>query len=167
MKKTKPSQENSIETLTTKLGLIAVEASETGITKVSILNKTSKVKPKAGSPKANKMSLKAKKQLESYFSKKSASFDLPMDVQGTPFQKKVWTALMAIPYGETRSYGELAAAIGSPKAARAVGMANNRNPLGIIVPCHRVVGHNGDLVGYAGGLSKKKALLDLEKQLTK
>jgi methylated-DNA-[protein]-cysteine S-methyltransferase len=74
---------------------------------------------------------------------------------------------MAIPYGETRSYGELAAAIGSPKAARAVGMANNRNPLGIIVPCHRVVGHNGDLVGYAGGLSKKKALLDLEKQLTK
>lgn len=161
----KTNQKNShksIETIETKIGVIAVEATDKGISKVSILRRSEQIKPVSGSAKANKITLKAKKQLESYFSRKTSQFDLPMDVEGTPFQKKVWSALLAIPYGETRSYGQLAASIGAPKAARAVGMANNRNPLGIIVPCHRVVGHNGKLVGYAGGLSIKKALLDLE-----
>ena len=83
--------------------------------------------------------------------------------KGTEFQQKVWKALQEIPYGETRTYGEIAAAIGNPKAARAVGMANNKNPIGIIIPCHRVVGANGKLVGYAGGMEKKEFLLELER----
>ncbi len=90
-------------------------------------------------------------------------FDLPLNIKGTEFQKKVWNALLEIPYGETRSYQEIAIRIGNPKAVRAVGGACNRNPIGIIVPCHRVVGKNGSLTGYAGGLDYKKLLLEKEK----
>lgn len=90
-------------------------------------------------------------------------FDLPLNLKGTEFQKKVWNALLEIPYGETRSYQEIAIQIGNPKAVRAVGGACNRNPIGIIVPCHRVVGKNGSLTGYAGGLEYKKLLLEKEK----
>lgn len=90
-------------------------------------------------------------------------FDLPLNLKGTEFQKKVWNALLEIPYGETRSYQEIAIRIGNPKAVRAVGGACNRNPIGIIVPCHRVVGKNGSLTGYAGGLDYKKLLLEKEK----
>lgn len=107
--------------------------------------------------------LNCKKQLDEYFAGKRKNFDLPLVPKGTEFQQKVWNALMEIPYGETRTYGEIAAAIGNPKAARAVGMANNKNPIGIIIPCHRVVGANGKLVGYAGGMEKKEWLLSLEK----
>ena len=89
-------------------------------------------------------------------------FDLPLHEEGTPFQKKVWEELRRIPYGETRSYGQVAAAIGNPKAFRAVGMANNKNPIMIITPCHRVIGGNGALVGYAGGLNIKRYLLEIE-----
>ena len=89
---------------------------------------------------------------------------MPLNPQGTMFQKAVWAALRAIPYGETRSYGEIAAAIGKPKAARAVGSANNRNPILIFTPCHRVIGANGALVGFAAGLAMKEALLALEKK---
>ena len=91
-------------------------------------------------------------------------FDLPLRMQGTPFQQKVWAALREIPYGETRSYGQIAAQVGNPKAGRAVGMANNRNPIAIIVPCHRVIGANGSLTGYAGGLNVKQELLALERR---
>jgi len=104
----------------------------------------------------------AAKQLDKYFNKKLKSFDLPLILHGTEFQTKVWKALQKIPYGETRSYGELAKLTGNPKASRAVGMANNRNPAAIIVPCHRVIGHDGSLTGYAGGLELKRNLLDLE-----
>ncbi|MFT4050518.1 MAG: methylated-DNA--[protein]-cysteine S-methyltransferase, partial [Solirubrobacterales bacterium] len=97
----------------------------------------------------------AERQLADYFSGERDSFDLPLDPDGTDFQKRVWLALREIPYGETRSYGEIAAAIGSPTAARAVGGANNRNPIAVIVPCHRVIGSGGKLVGYAGGLERK------------
>ncbi len=90
-------------------------------------------------------------------------FDLPLNLKGTEFQKKVWNALLEIPYGETRSYQEIAIRIGNHKAVRAVGGACNRNPIGIIVPCHRVVGKNGSLTGYAGGLDYKKLLLEKEK----
>lgn len=107
--------------------------------------------------------LECKKQLEEYFAGKRKIFDLPLAPKGTEFQQKVWKALQEIPYGETRTYGEIAAAIGNPKAARAVGMANNKNPIGIIIPCHRVVGANGKLVGYAGGMEKKEFLLELER----
>ena len=107
--------------------------------------------------------LQCKNQLDEYFIGERKSFDLPLAPKGTEFQKKVWDALKEIPYGETRTYGEIAEMVGNPKAARAVGMANNRNPIAIIVPCHRVVGANGKLVGYAGGMEQKEKLLHLEK----
>ena len=104
------------------------------------------------------------RQLREYFSGMRKTFDLPIAPMGTPFQMAVWRALCEIPYGETRTYGEIAAAIGNPKAGRAVGMACNRNPLWIVVPCHRVVGSCGNLTGYAGGLDLKRSLLQLEQQ---
>ena len=107
--------------------------------------------------------LQCKNQLDEYFVGKRKSFDLPLAPKGTEFQKKVWDALKEISYGETRTYGEIAEAVGNAKAARAVGMANNRNPIAIIVPCHRVVGADGNLVGYAGGMEQKEKLLHLEK----
>lgn len=102
-------------------------------------------------------------ELDEYFQGKRKNFDIPLRTHGTPFQEKVWAALRAIPYGEVRSYKEVAEAIGHPKAYRAVGMANNANPIFIIVPCHRVIGSDGSLTGYGGGLPMKKALLSLEK----
>jgi methylated-DNA-[protein]-cysteine S-methyltransferase len=107
---------------------------------------------------------KAALQLTEYFAGKRRVFDLPLELNGTDFQNAVWNALLAIPYGETRSYKEIAEYIGNPRACRAVGMANHRNPLAIIVPCHRVVEHSGGLGGYAGGLDVKRYLLDLEAQ---
>ncbi|HIV18785.1 MAG TPA: methylated-DNA--[protein]-cysteine S-methyltransferase [Candidatus Merdivicinus intestinigallinarum] len=104
----------------------------------------------------------ARNQLEQYFSGSLRRFTLPLQPKGTPFQQKVWAALLQIPWGETRTYGQVAAMIGQPKACRAVGMANNRNPLPIFIPCHRVIGANGQLTGYAGGLSAKERLLALE-----
>ncbi|MCM1251055.1 MAG: methylated-DNA--[protein]-cysteine S-methyltransferase, partial [Alistipes sp.] len=105
---------------------------------------------------------RAVQELQEYFDGVRRSFDLPLAPAGTPFQQQVWSALLEIPYGETRTYGEIAARIGRPKACRAVGMANNRNPIAIFVPCHRVVGASGALVGYAAGLSVKEFLLRLE-----
>lgn len=101
-------------------------------------------------------------QILEYLAGKRTSFDVPLEPAGTPFQLRVWRALQDIPYGETRSYGEIAAASGNPKAGRAVGAANNKNPLPLLIPCHRVVGKNGSLVGYAYGLGLKRFLLDLE-----
>lgn len=101
-------------------------------------------------------------QLCEYFDGKRKVFDIPLNFKGTDFQKKVWQALTTIPYGKTWSYKELAVAIGNEKACRAVGMANNKNPIAIIVPCHRVVGANGKLVGYAAGLDVKQILLNIE-----
>lgn len=104
----------------------------------------------------------AAEQLREYFAGQRRDFDLPLALHGTAFQQKCWQALLAIPYGETRSYKQQAEFIGNPKACRAVGLANNRNPVSIIVPCHRVLGQNGSLVGYGGGLEVKRALLELE-----
>ena len=105
-------------------------------------------------------------QLEDYFAGQLTSFDLELELIGTAFQRRVWTALQTIPYGETASYGQIAEQIGSPGAARAVGLANGHNPISIIVPCHRVIGSNGSLTGYGGGLDRKRALLDLERNRT-
>ena len=105
-----------------------------------------------------------KQQIDEFFAGERKAFDLPLAPVGTEFQKKVWNALKEIPYGETRSYKDIAIAVDNPKGFRAVGMANNRNPIAIIVPCHRVVGVNGKLVGYAGGMDVKTFLLELEKQ---
>ncbi len=102
-------------------------------------------------------------QLAAYFAGERRDFDLPLAPAGTAFQRRVWEALRAIPYGGTTSYGELAAAVGHPSSARAVGAANGANPLAIVVPCHRVVGADGTLTGYAGGLEAKRRLLDLER----
>ncbi|RKS80083.1 methylated-DNA-[protein]-cysteine S-methyltransferase [Motilibacter peucedani] len=101
-------------------------------------------------------------QLEEYFAGDRKEFDVRLSVTGTPFQRRVWDALVEIPYGSTWSYGQLAAAVGVPGAARAVGLANGRNPVSIIVPCHRVIGASGSLTGYGGGVERKKLLLDLE-----
>lgn len=104
-----------------------------------------------------------KRQLAEYFSGKRKAFTVLLVYHGTPFQEKVWGELLKIPYGETRTYGEIAVAIGKPKASRAVGMACHRNPIGILIPCHRVIGSGGKLTGFGGGLDKKQALLEREK----
>ncbi|MEU7178060.1 MULTISPECIES: methylated-DNA--[protein]-cysteine S-methyltransferase [Streptomyces] len=102
-------------------------------------------------------------QLRAYFRGELTTFELPLALRGTPFQRRVWAALCTIPYGETVSYGHLAARLGVPSAARAVGLANGRNPVGIVVPCHRVVGADGSLTGYGGGLDRKRQLLAFER----
>ncbi len=107
--------------------------------------------------------LQAINQLKAYFKGERTRFDLELNIQGTEFQKIVWKELVKIPYGETISYGQLAERIGNPKASRAVGMANGKNPISIIVPCHRVIGKNGSLTGFGGGLEVKKNLLEFEK----
>ncbi len=114
-----------------------------------------------------KILVETERQLSEYFAGKRQAFDLPLDMRGTQFQKDVWEALLAIPFGETRSYGELAKKLGSPTASRAVGAANGRNPISIVVPCHRVIGASGKLTGFAGGLDVKERLLGLERGKTK
>jgi methylated-DNA-[protein]-cysteine S-methyltransferase len=101
-------------------------------------------------------------QLAEYFDGRRTSFELTLAMRGNPFERRVWSALRGIPYGETTSYGRVAASIGAPDAARAVGLANGRNPIAVIVPCHRVIGADGRLTGYGGGLRRKRLLLDLE-----
>ncbi|WP_180103953.1 methylated-DNA--[protein]-cysteine S-methyltransferase [Acinetobacter sp. YH12134] len=108
--------------------------------------------------------LDAQQQLNEYFQGQRQTFELPLDFEGTEFQKKVWQALLNIPFGETRSYRQIAEQVGSPKAVRAVGAANGQNPISIIAPCHRVIGSSGKLVGFAGGLDNKEILLKLEQQ---
>ena len=105
----------------------------------------------------------AVEQLQAYFAGELREFDLRLEMHGTDFQRRVWNALRSIPYGETRSYGEIAQQIGSPTAFRAVGLANGHNPVAVIVPCHRVIGANGNLTGFGGGLERKSALLELER----
>ncbi|MDT0405673.1 MULTISPECIES: methylated-DNA--[protein]-cysteine S-methyltransferase [Streptomyces] len=106
----------------------------------------------------------AREQLTAYFSGELKEFTLPLRLHGTPFQRRVWDQLTRIPYGETRTYGQLADTLGNSRASRAVGLANGRNPIGIIVPCHRVIGTTGSLTGYGGGLDRKRRLLDHERE---
>jgi methylated-DNA-[protein]-cysteine S-methyltransferase len=113
---------------------------------------------------AHPVLIKAERQIAEYFAGKRRSFSVRIDMQGTTFQKKVWDALLAIPFGETRTYGDLARRLGRPHAARAVGSASGKNPLSIIVPCHRLVGSTGKLTGFAGGLDAKTRLLELERR---
>lgn len=122
-----------------------------------ILHFDTESRPHAGS--ADAIIEQAAIQLHEYFSGSRQAFDLPLAFAGTAFQEQVWRALLTIPFGTTASYGDIAARIGQPGAARAVGLANNRNPIAIIMPCHRIIGANGDLVGYGGGLAAKDWLL--------
>jgi methylated-DNA-[protein]-cysteine S-methyltransferase len=123
------------------------------------------IAPQDATVKETPLLREAAMQLQHYLAGKRKSFDLPLAPDGTEFQQTVWSALQVIPYGETRSYVEVAKRVGRPKAARAVGMANNKNPIPIFIPCHRVIGANGKLVGYAGGLDVKQYLLNLEKNI--
>jgi methylated-DNA-[protein]-cysteine S-methyltransferase len=116
-----------------------------------------------GDPDAEPFAATAE-QLAAYFAGELTEFDLPLNLRGTPFQGRVWAALQEIPYGETTTYGELAVELGKPSASRAVGLANGKNPVGVIVPCHRVVGSTGSLTGYGGGLDRKRYLLDFERK---
>ena len=119
--------------------------------------------PKDYLQEETKLIAECKRQLDEYFAGERTSFDLPLAPEGTEFQKKVWSALQDIPYGEVRSYKDIAVAVDNPKGCQAVGGANGKNPIAIIIPCHRVIGKNGTLVGYAGGMENKKFLLELEK----
>jgi len=116
-----------------------------------------------GSHRNDAFFAEARQQIEAYLAGERQTFNLALNLAGTDFQRRVWRELQKIPYGETRTYGEIAAAIGSPKAARGVGMANNRNPLPLLVPCHRVIGADGSLTGFAAGLAIKEKLLRLER----
>lgn len=137
-------------------GLIEIEADDIGVTSVVF------VKKRNGKSKNNQLTTDCIKQLDEYFKKKQKVFNLPLNLIGTDFQSRVWDELLKIPYGKTISYLQLAINLGDRKCIRAAGTANGKNPVSIIVPCHRVIGSNGDLVGYGGGLDKKKFLLELE-----
>ena len=145
----------------TPLGKISVIEADSTITRLLLPGTTL---PNGIKQQETPLLLQAATQIEEYFQGKRKTFKLPLKLKGTEFQKLVWDALLTIPYGETRSYSEIACQIGRPKASRAVGMANHRNPVAIVVPCHRVIGKNGSLTGYAGGLDKKERLLDLERR---
>jgi len=147
------------------VGVLRIFENGKGITMIKFL---SDPKEQVNTLEANTPLLKETvRQLSEYFSGSRTEFTLPLDLRGTDFQLQTWNALRDIPYGETRTYKQIAEAIGCPKGCRAVGLANNRNPVSIVVPCHRVIGANGNLVGYAGGLDKKEKLLMLEKKITK
>lgn len=143
------------------IGTLAIAEDGAGITNVFFKGEET---PKEFMEQETPLLQKAAEQLREYFEGRRNAFDLTLSLCGTKFQQADWQALQTIPYGETRSYKQIAEQIGNPKACRAVGMANNRNPVMIIVPCHRVVGHDGKMVGYAGGLDTKKYLLELEQR---
>jgi len=151
-------------TMRSPVGVLTLVASDVGL--VAVLwpeDDPRRVRLEAAPKDAEHDVLKvAMAQLQEYFASARREFDLPFDVRGTAFQKQVWEQLLAIPYGETRSYGDIARRLGKPAASRAVGAANGRNPLSIVVPCHRVIGTSGTLTGFAGGLEAKRALLELE-----
>ncbi|MBN8432126.1 methylated-DNA--[protein]-cysteine S-methyltransferase [Microbulbifer salipaludis] len=144
-------------------GELGIAASEAGLVGIDLQAGQRPLPVKPGWQRGgNDLTAAAAAQLRAYFAGERQSFDLPLAAAGTPFQQSVWRALCAIPFGETRSYRALAEAIGNPKAVRAVARANGANPLSIVVPCHRVIGADGTLTGYAGGLEMKARLLALE-----
>ncbi|MFZ0549011.1 MAG: methylated-DNA--[protein]-cysteine S-methyltransferase [Candidatus Promineifilaceae bacterium] len=145
------------------LGDILLARSEAGLTHIVFQEGTHPLTPESDWLYDSAAFEDATAQLKAYFAGDLQAFDLPLAPEGTAFQQTVWEALKSIPYGETISYGELAQEIGRPNAPRAVGAANGRNPLPIVIPCHRVIGQDGSLTGYGGGLHIKKALLSLEK----
>lgn len=162
-----------IDDIETPIGRLTIACNYEGICKIefgSLENKAPMIQSWAKKQmmpcelkKNQEMTRAALIQLQEYFQGKRQTFDVPLSLHGTPFQVKVWKALQAIPFGETRSYRDIARAVGQPKAVRAIGAANNKNPIPIIIPCHRVIGSNGSLVGYGGGLDKKEWLLEFER----
>jgi len=147
--------------MNTRVGPVTVASTDRGLAAVHFGNNVPE-----GAVVDDSVNREIVQQLSEYFEGKRTRFELPLDVEGTPFQKSVWNQLLQIPYGETRSYGDIAKALGKPAASRAVGMANHNNPVAIVIPCHRVVGQNGSLTGYAGGLHLKEQLLSIERRST-
>jgi len=145
--------------LPSPLGELTICADDLGITAVAFPGEVEA----APAPNPNALVREAAAQLAAYFAGQRTRFELPLNAAGTPFQRRVWQALCAVPYGDTSSYGEIAAAVGNPRASRAVGLANGRNPIAILVPCHRIIGGDGSLTGYGGGLERKRWLLDHER----
>jgi len=150
--------------LDTAIGRIGIAEEDQVLTHLFLHDKKS---PADAVEKGTPFLREVAKQIKEYLHGKRKGFDLPLKLYGTDFQRSVWKALLTIPYGETRSYGEIAEQIGNPKACRAVGMANHWNPIAIIVPCHRVIGADGSLTGFGGGLTLKQHLLDIEKPPTR
>lgn len=148
-------------TLKIPIGLLQIIATDEAIVSIK---PTSHEENIVGNEAANKLAQECKVELTEYFAGKRKKFDLPLKQEGTQFQKKVWQELKQIPYGETKTYGEIAKLIDKPKAARAIGMANHNNSIMILIPCHRVVGADGSLTGYAYGIEAKKFLLELERK---
>jgi methylated-DNA-[protein]-cysteine S-methyltransferase len=144
-----------VHSVATPIGLLLLSADDGRLTGVAFA-------ASAGPRSTEPLLLEAEAQLDAYFAAELERFELPLALRGTEFQRSVWEALLEIPYGSTTTYSELAAAIGRPSACRAVGAANGRNPLAVIVPCHRVIGAAGGLTGYGGGLERKRRLLALE-----
>ena len=167
MKATKAKPKTySYKTMKSPAGRLKLVASDRGLAAILWENddpKRVRLGPLAES-KEHPVLLETQRQLNEYFAGKREKFSLKFDCTGTEFQKEVWQALATIPFGETRSYGQIARQIGHPKAVRAVGAANGRNPISIIVPCHRVIGSNGKLTGFAGGLETKTSLLRIESE---
>ena len=172
----------AIESIQTPVGDIQIHCSNAGVKQLKIRwnlnsgqfgqrgeNRKSAAAQNSGKPAnkkqtpATKIASQAKRELQEYFAGRRRDFSVPLDMDGTDFQKKVWQALSEIPYGEVRSYGQIARRVGNPKASRAVGTANGANPVAIIVPCHRVIAGDGSLGGFGGGLANKTYLLTLEK----
>ena len=145
------------------LGKILLAGNDQGLTQVAFQAGKSPLTPKADWRRDDAFWATAVSQLTAYFAGELKQFNLPLAPQGTPFQQQVWAYLQTIPYGRTTTYGTIAAELGNPNASRAVGAANGRNPISVIIPCHRVVGSDGKLTGYAGGLPIKEALLGLER----
>ena len=155
--------------LDSPVGRWLLEAEEEGISCLIKTRAELEPLPEAcdGSPAVKALLDRAEAELAEYFAGERRTIDLPLVLHGTPFQKRCWEALLSIPYGETRTYGQQAEAIGKPKASRAVGGANHHNPVSIIVPCHRVIGADGSLTGYGGGMEVKRFLLELEGAMPK
>lgn len=146
----------------TPVGVLLLAGDEVGLVAISFEKSGQPAAPPAHSVLRQERFTDVIAQLDAYFGRRLRAFDIPLRPHGTPFQMKVWEALRSIPYGQTRSYSDIARKVGKPKAVRAVGAANGANPLPIVVPCHRVVGANGSLTGFGGGLPAKRFLLDLE-----
>ncbi|KAB0470296.1 methylated-DNA--[protein]-cysteine S-methyltransferase [Vibrio sp. IB15] len=144
------------------LGTVTLQANEQGLLGVWFETHTTKPEDLGTQEDSFPIFQSVKDQLDRYFAGEAVQFDVPIAAKGTPFQQSVWHALTTIPYGETWSYAQLADAIGNPKAVRAVGLANGKNPVSVIIPCHRVIGKNGKLTGYAGGVERKQRLLAIE-----
>lgn len=152
----------------TPIGTLRLVGDQDSVDRIELPNRAAESPDPAWAPSNGALPAalqEAKRQLGEYFDGTRQDFDLPLRAGGTEFQRRVWNELRRIPFGETISYGELAARIGKPTASRAVGAANGRNPLPVVVPCHRVIGHDGKLGGYGGGLPTKQRLLDLERRV--